>query len=414
MTTSKLQSLPGVPVPKLGNKREADLRKSLSDGFRWITDVMFPRPLGTYGVWERVRINPDVIQYWVRADCTAEAAWAFFQRHRLGGAPSDLEITRNLLRFLQSLQLPYGAFPFYRFMPPAEEVTDGTAGGHGIWPNDNGKVLEILVRLAREPVLADLRLDENALRLAAYFQETMRPEGWWRFDGTDYPGACFVAWPVTAFSRLWEMTGKEEHRAVALSAARCLKSLQRPSGRLTTSYETNRVENWRPPSSETAEALKAFSVAQSCLGEDFDGEIARCATYLEGLSTEEGAVRNADLDSAAASEQTDPALADLVYTQSYALAGWIEAARTTGRESHMGRAVDLACFLARIQCRNESPLWDGSWRGSWDVEKGEWRGTADQSNPLDEGGMYSAYTGWTALPILASMAELLAAGGEAL
>ena len=59
-----------------------------------------------------------------------------------------------------------------------------------------------------------------------------------------------------------------------------------------------------------------------------------------------------------------------------------------------------------IQCRGESPLWDGAWRGSYDVEKECWAGRADQNNPIDEGGMYSVYTGWCNAPNMYGLLQL--------
>jgi hypothetical protein len=89
----------------------------------------------------------------------------------------------------------------------------------------------------------------------------------------------------------------------------------------------------------------------------------------------------------------------MVYTNGYGLMAWAEAYRVTGRKAYRDAAVALAGFLASIRCQGENPLWDGAWRGSYDVLRGEWSGRADQQNPLDEGGMYSVYTGWCNMPI---------------
>ena len=43
-------------------------------------------------------------------------------------------------------------------------------------------------------------------------------------------------------------------------------------------------------------------------------------------------------------------------------------------------AVRRADFLVKIQCRNENELWDGGWRGAYDVHKKSWSGRANQNN----------------------------------
>jgi hypothetical protein len=78
----------------------------------------------------------------------------------------------------------------------------------------------------------------------------------------------------------------------------------------------------------------------------------------------------------------------------------ISAWKATGNESYLEASKKLADFLTGIQCSNESPLWDGAWRGSYNLNTRQWEGRADQNNPADEGGEFSVYTGWCAAPIM--------------
>jgi hypothetical protein len=68
--------------------------------------------------------------------------------------------------------------------------------------------------------------------------------------------------------------------------------------------------------------------------------------------------------------------------------------------------MKLASFLMGIQCAGESHLWDGAWRGAYNVRKGCWSGRANQNNDIDEGGMYSVYTGWCNTTIMQGLLEL--------
>jgi hypothetical protein len=242
---------------------------------------MLPAPDGRQGVWERVRINLGQVIYWVRPDCTCETARGFYLLSRLTGAPGDHEIARHLLAYVKGRQYPFGAFPFYDFAPPAGIQAENEGNGPGIWPNDNGKVLCALADLA--PGFPELGLETVACAQADYFVQNQKPEGWWNLDKTDYPGTCFVTWPLAALSKMYKLTGREAYRTAACKALTYLQSLQQGDGRMRTSYEINKVENWRPVSSESAMALYAYSVAQDCLGVDLSARIQAVGDFVLSL-----------------------------------------------------------------------------------------------------------------------------------
>ncbi len=362
---------------------------------------MLPDPEGRRGVWERVLVDAGTIQYWVRPDCNSEVARAF---HTLGKQTEEPELDRiagNLLAYACSRQYPSGPFPFFDVIPPEGRTVTYKESGAGIWPNDNGKFLGIMMELA--DAFPAVPLEAAAVKLGDYFVAKQTEAGWWRLDDTDYPGTCFVVWPLIGLARLWRRTGKDAYRDSALRALEYLKSLQLPGGRMRTTFEINQRENWRPVSSESAMSLLAFSVARQLLEEDLERELTACGDFVLSLAADTGAIRNCDATCLDASEQNDPDLADLVYTNGYGLFAFVEAYRATGREAYRDAAVALGRFLAAIPSRDESPLWDGAWRGSYDVVRKEWRGRANHQNPLDEGGMYSVYTGWCNAPIAAGL-----------
>lgn len=81
----------------------------------------------------------------------------------------------------------------------------------------------------------------------------------------------------------------------------------------------------------------------------------------------------------------------MAFAQAYEVFGW---------ENAKHAAICLGNFLMRIQCHDESPLWDGAWRGAYSVKNKCWAGRANQNNLIDEGGMFAVYTGWCAAPIM--------------
>jgi hypothetical protein len=187
-----------------------------------------------------------------------------------------------------------------------------------------------------------------------------------------------------------------------------LRRHQHEDGRALTSYETAQTEAWRPPSSETTVALAALARGarllpdEPSLREALDG----FGHALLAWQHESGGIRNCLGESCTASLQNDPEVTDLVYTDGYALLALLDAFEATREQRYLGAARRLAAFLAAIQCGGDVLPLAGAWRGSYHLERRSWHGRADQSNPLDEGGMDSAYTGWTCGPILLGMVRL--------
>jgi hypothetical protein len=356
---------------------------------------MLPEPDGSAGIWERLRLDRDEVVYWVRPDCTSEVANLFGRAAAELGREELGPISDGLLAYVMGMQVESGSFPFYVYRPPVPGVTESVHMGDVRFPNDSGKTLEALaIEHDRRTDEFQLPLADTIGRLADYLVERQTPEGWFELEGTRYPGPCFVSWPIIGLTRAYRVTGNDAHRQAVLRATAYLQSLQLDDGRHRTSFEVDGSEAWRPPSSETAEALRAYSVVQRYLDEDLGRHIAGSARFLRRLSTGSGAIRNCDKDCAHASKQRDPSLTDLVYTCGYGLHAWIDAWEATGDRSCLDDAVRLGAFLLDIQCDAPSEVYDGAWRGAYDVDRRGWRGRANQDNPMDEGGAHSVYTGW--------------------
>lgn len=386
------------PVPTTTIDR---IDRSVGRAIDWL-QTMLPAPDGSRGIWERIRIDIDEVVHWVRPDCTAEARALFadaavtLQRPELG------PVADGMGTWLLSAQNEDGSFPFYQLAEPDRPSTLGQTGATR-YPNDNGKVLEML---SLWPDATD-----GADRLAHHLADNQDEQGGFPMNWGPRLGPCFVAWPAIGLARHAALgtAGAEASRQAALRSIDRLVELQLPDGRLQTSYEIQGRENWRPASSETAETLRAFSLAQRLLGVDLGEQIAGAADFLHRLSTEEGAIRNCDDSCRDASEQNDASLTDLVYTCGYALHAWIDAWRATGDLRHLEAGHRLGEFLMSIQVDDPHVGWHGAWRGSYDVDRRTWRGRANQSNPIDEGGAWSVYTGWTTATIATGLLRLRAA-----
>lgn len=382
----------------MGNKAlQERITQAVDRALNWMIDNMLVAPDGSKGVYERVRIDLNEITTWVRPDCNAEIS-RVLAVYNGTVEPKYLQLYKNILNWVLQTQNSdsnselYGSFPFYVTAP-----RDGSEPfiEEFRWANDNGKILSVFIDLYN--LTGDKTLLDAALKGTVYWKKSQVDDG--TFKPETLKGVCFTSWMTNAFLQCYEATGDESLVPVIEKGMGWILSKQLDSGRFLTSFETANNENWRPVSSEQAIAVYLLSRANAVFDNRYGKEFDKALEYLLSLQHDSGAILNCKEDSLSASEQNNQNLADLVYTQGYALMALYNSWKVTGYSDIFNAFNSLAGFLLEIQCANESPLWDGAWRGSFDVNAWEWAGRADQRNELDEGGMYSVYTGWCVAPI---------------
>jgi hypothetical protein len=382
---------------------------------KWLRRMLVA-PDGSLGVYERYRINLQQVNYWVRPDCTMEVARFFYAYGQFIGSQSYQDIAKRLVAYVLSQQRTRGYFQgswaFYRFIPPNTDIKDiGSPEEQEVtFPNDNGKITERLIWFYRQ---TGDEVYAQAARLALDYLRAIQAEdgSFSKNDEGDQPalkGVDFVAWPTMALMHgAWQFSD-EKLRIAAFKGANWMIGQVTESGRIRTSFETAHTESWRPPSSEIASALKSIAV------------VARFSRYIDAwnammtlgkalirLQDKSGAIRDCDDDSKDASRQNNSDLTDMVYTDGYALLAFQEAFRSNGLENFRVAFTKLADFLVGVQCWGEAGQYDGSWRGSYSLKRKRWAGRANQDNEMDEGGMYSAYTGWSTAPIAYGLLRML-------
>lgn len=394
-------------------------RRSIQNGLAWIENNMLTVFDGYNGMYERIRIDKRIRTNWVRPDGNTELAklLTYAELWGEGKARERYERTVDWLQRVQELDersVWYGTFPFY-LMDGHGEHFGISRESRNLYQNDNGKILLYMVQIYDRN--QDRRILDMAERLAGYWTAVQCEEGYFlRKDGRTYEdckGPCFVLWMGAGLLLLGDRLGKEKYAEAGKRALSYAIGLIRENGRLTTSYELDKCEDWRPASSEAAIALYAFSIAFMETGEERYRDAAeRVASYVKKLQDPCGAIVNCLPEEVGGGSdlQTRPELCDLVYTEGFALMGLVAAYVAFREEEFLDAARSLADFLVSIQCCGEEPILDGAWRGAYNVKAKEWDGRADQNNPIDEGGKYSAYTGWCAIPIMQGMAMLLETG----
>lgn len=384
------------------------IRKAIN----WINTQMLTFDTGYYGIYERIRIDEHIRTNWSRPDCNAEYMRVLYQYQELTGEDHYQLIQNKILKWLERTQdhgvgsAWYGSMPFYLVDGYIHENdTDAS-----IYQNDNGKVMVVMCQLYKQT--EDQRLLGIARDLAEYWIKTQQPDGTYgTMDGKNREecrkGPCFAQWLTAGFYLLYSLTADKRYLLSAEKGMAYLIPLILPSGRITTSYEMLEIEDWRPVSSETAIMLLTLSIAYQVTGKAcYKHKLHITAEYLLSLQYKNGAILNCQDDCVNASRQNNKNLCDLVYTQGFALQALIFAYDVTGEDKYLEAAFRLGDFLVSIQCRGESDLWDGGWRGSYNVVTKEWDGRANQNNAIDEGGMYSVYTGWCCTNIVYGL-ELL-------
>ncbi len=374
---------------------------------KWLFSMLV-KPDGSLGVYERYRVDKQQINHWVRPDCTMEVARFFHAYGKFCGSQEYVDIAHRMVDYVLSLQREKGYFqgswPFYRFIPlDSNEKDIGDLEAQEVtFPNDNGKITERLVWFYHQT--GDEVYAQAARRALDYLVAIQSSDGSFSMnDAGDQPalkGVDFVAWPTYALIMGAWYFSDQKLRNAAFKGLNWMHEQITEGGRIRTSYETAHSEGWRPPSSEIASALKAFAfVARfSQYMDAWKGMMALAQALIE-LQDESGAIRDCDESMKDASLQNNPDLTDLVYTDGYALLAFQEAFRTNGLENYRVAYTKLADFLVGVQCWGESEKTDGSWRGSYSLKRKRWSGRANQGNELDEGGLYSAYTGWSTAPI---------------
>ncbi len=389
---------------------KAKILHSVEKSFKWIEKEMLTFNRGAWGVYERIRIDVNERVCLSRPDTASEFLVAAARYKEVTGFGGYDDVFENVFKWLDFVQNENegisGSFCF--------AFVDGNkrySCDQSLYQNDNGKILINLLSLYEKN--NDKRFYDMAKKLADFWVSVQREDGCFHNDDIKilqiFPKApCFVLWMMAGMFHAYKVFGDEIYLNAGKKAFNYIKKCI-VGGRLLTSYEIEKTENWRPVSSENVIAIYAFAHCYKfCKDDDFLVYANILKKYVGKLiDAETGAVKNCDKESVSASENNNENDCDLVYTENFALNAFVEAYEVFGDAEYLEWAKRLALWLTDIQCNGESPLWDGGWRGSYNLVKKSWCGRCNQNNANDEGGMYSVYTGWTALPIVMGMLKLL-------
>ena len=391
-------------------KSPSNIRASTKKCLDWIERSMLSFDRGYWGIYERIRTDLNQRVAFCRPDTATECMRAIHAYNQTYKSERMLDVYENLVHWLEYAQNRMQedhntTFPFY--------LTDGCRelphGAHLLYQNDNGKIIVNLSDLYRKT--GDERLLAMAKKSADWWLSVQKAGGYYydplciNTEGrADTP--CMHLWMMTAMLSLFHTTGEEKYRVSGYRAFACAQKYIR-NGRILTSYEMNGSEAWRPVSSENYIALLCFALCYKYTGDTaFVNAIRQIEAFCDGLIDESGAVRNFTTETKCASLNVSENLTDLVYTLGFAMNALAEMSILFRDAGYRARAERLASFLISIQCNENDPRIDGAWRGAYNLKTKRYDGRCNQNNDIDEGGEFSVYAGWCALPITFGMLKL--------
>ena len=368
---------------------------------------------GSWGVYERIRTNLNYRVSLCRPDTASEYLRALYYYKSVYGINEYDDVYENIVKWLSYAQNENDgitehntAFNFY-FLDGSKDYQKGKQ----LYQNDNGKIILNLCILYEQT--KDERLIEMAKKSADYWLSVQQKQGYY-YDKqviigrvrSDTP--CMILWMMTAMFALYSITGNEDYKNSGYKAFnRMVKKYTLKDGRILSSYENNGSESWRPVSSENYIALLCYALSYKFTKDKkFLKQIDFIKDFCLSLIDDCGAILNNTDSTVNCSMNTARNLCDLVYTQGFAINAFVELYKVTGDKDWLIKGKKLSDFLISIQCFENDLNVDGGWRGSYNVKSKRYEGRCDQNNPIDEGGEYSLYVGWCALPIIFGMMKL--------
>lgn len=390
---------------------EKSIRLSTEKCLNWIENNMLSFDRGYWGVYERIRTDLNQRVGLCRPDTATECLRAIYSYNKKFDNQYMADVYENLVRWLQYAQNDMDsdkntAFPFY--------LTDGWRDfprGMQLYQNDNGKIIINLCTLYNET--HDKRLLDMAIKSGDWWLSIQKEKGyfWDELCIKSEPHAdipCMQLWIMTAMFALYWVTGELKYKDGGYKALSCSKDYI-VNGRLLTAYELNKDEAWRTVASENYIALLCFALCYKYTGDKTFCELIK---KIEGFcdllfDNQSGAILNFTLDTKNASLNVSDDLTDLVYTLGFGINALAENYLIFNDQKYKEKALKLARFLMDIQCKENNPKVDGAWRGAFNLKKHKYDGRCNQLNVIDEGGEFSVYAGWCALPIVFGMMKLV-------
>ena len=395
---------------------------------KWFTQSGVMRPQdGFWGVAERLAItegNPAadkmlssfpcysrlgagvVAMEHRRADCCVQTAWLFDLAADALKRPALRAVADNILAYLtqrsglRQRDSRCDTFGLWGWSNPVNSTNH--------WTDDNSWVVMLLLKLAENgrPDLKPLAIQTARAmhrHVGAYF-------GRLKSIGFDNPGKPTEGIPMNGLLLNPHWLGLS---CMALSNAAAADP-DFECRDVIDAYFPMSLKG--PPASQRVhlplEGLKRpwplseyayLGLAASVVALQMPGRSAEEAALSAGRELIERQFPDGHFPSEHGESPTAPHLADMIYTENWAVLALLHLHAWSGDAVYSDAARRSLEFLARIQDATPDRRFKGCWRGMFDTQSGAWGG-----GDRFEGGANSIYSGWTNAPI--SLAFLFNSG----
>jgi len=389
------------------NTNVLTIKNAIESNLSWFISSGVMKPVdGTWGIAERVvtcdnkafEVVINAFPYFTkyqeayildhrRPDCNFQTAWLFAAAAAALGKPELNRVTENILEYLFNRSGLLNKS--YKDLPAGVWEWSTNNLKNQFYFDDNGWNCLIMLMLARRCPELDRRfqLHEHAMVLADTLDRALN-EQFFKQSGR----IVLVGKPELPH---W---GSLACMAIAAAAGISANAQWRDTVVRYHRYLETRQDLLN--ASEQAYLIIGGSIAAKSLNDQYIQSVVErsAAILLSKADSETGNIASEHYEIPNGTH-----LADLIYTVNWAYMGFQLVADLTGKPIYRHAFHKLTALLIAIQDRNNSPQFNGCWRGLYDFNTGSWGG-----GDLHEGGSGSIYTGWTNAPISICMAHQLA------
>ena len=343
---------------------------------------------------ERYRMDTSEWVTVYRPDCNLESALAFLKAYQNYGEQSYLTLARNIIQSILLLQNQNGSFPFSHIRTT-------------VYTNDNSEVIMSLVRASDIDIENASSYISVALDVADFLVSIQNSDGSWRVsDANSVKTALFTGHAVSALSFIYtygSSTQKANYQTAIEKGLTFITSQILTGGRIKCCSEVNlNTEYWRAPTSDQSVCIRAFALAEYYLPNNANvssWETARqsLTDYLDGLITENGAVRNGSgtgVNGADIYYYTDH-----IYTTAFAIEAYYWSWKATNNSSYLTTANKIISFCKSNIYYSNNQNANGVIRGAYNLRDHNWDTSELTIDPNVQVGSDQLYTGWSNAPI---------------
>lgn len=376
-----------------------DYSEAIGDLSDWLINKATYTANGNTYCKERYRMDTNAWVNGATAIAMGEIAVTYLQLWKYHNDTSYRTTARNIVSALEAGRRSSNGFSMYVY--GGSDTTQYTGG--------NSEVPLMLFRCAEIDADYASTYIASALTSTDFLLGIQNSDGSWRTSSTNQAKtAMFTAQAVGALSAGYQYTANKSAYLTAVQKGIAYIQTQLMSdGRIKTSHDNGSTEEWwRPPTSDQAIVIRGLAIAEYYLSSFTDVSSWRMLrhtllTYLNQCIGAEGSVRNGLGNSGLPNDYYG--LTDHVYTTSWAIEAYYYSGLVDSSGEELNTAKKILDFCKGNLYFSEDANTNGTIRGAYNVQDGNWDTSALIQDGGNEGGAEMIYVGWVMAPIVTWM-----------